>query len=456
MSWSVGVARRLITPPWGVELAGLGYYLHRTWERIRDDLTATAMVVTDDDGQSVAIVAADLMYNSSDFTHSVREQVASFTDIPPQAVCINFSHSHNSPTAGFIRGGGEADPGYLRFAARQLATAVILAWRGRKPARVYAGWAELAGITHNRTRENGPVDTRVSVIRADEKEGRPLAVAVNFHAHPVVHVEVDPRAVSRDFPGEVVDRLEADLPGVKAMYLQGTCGDVNVRPEFNAAHRRHEPARAVAEAALQALAQARSVEPSGVKAVTPIVSLPTRRWTREEVMREREEGLRRLETGDTTGWVEGVGRAVVNEPARLPERYGGSIERTVEALSRLAVEWTGEILPELNTRPESLDVEIQALRLGDVFLAAHPCELFTTLDLDLRRSWPHDDLFVLGYSNGSIGYVADAYDIEGRTYAGYTSAKNSGQFPFTNDSGPALVQGMLEALGETLVTTTEQ
>ncbi len=293
MPFTVGVKRRLITPPWGVELSGLGYYLQRTWQRIRDDLTATALVVSDQNGHSVAVVAADRMYNDRRFTRSIREQVATYTDIPSDSVCLNFSHSHNAPTAGFARGVGNPDEEYLRFAARQIATAIIMAWQDRQSARLYVGKSELAGMTYNRACETGPVDTRVSVFRADARDGRPLAVAVNFHAHPCVHMEVDFQAVSRDVPGEVVDQLEAAIPGVTALYLQGTCGDVNFRRECLSTDRRFEPARAVTGASLKALASSRPIETPGVTAVTRTVSIPTRRWTHEEVMLEREEGLYR-------------------------------------------------------------------------------------------------------------------------------------------------------------------
>ena len=37
-----GVARTRLTPPWGVELAGWGYYLNRIWRRVRDHTAATA------------------------------------------------------------------------------------------------------------------------------------------------------------------------------------------------------------------------------------------------------------------------------------------------------------------------------------------------------------------------------------------------------------------------------
>jgi hypothetical protein len=86
-----GIARRIITPPSRVELAGLGYYLGRTGERVRDDLTATALVIADHEGgNGVAIAAVDLMYNDAAFTRSVRNRVAAATDIKREAVCVNF------------------------------------------------------------------------------------------------------------------------------------------------------------------------------------------------------------------------------------------------------------------------------------------------------------------------------------------------------------------------------
>ena len=449
VNFSVGISRRVITPPWGVELAGWGYYLHRTWERVRDDLHATAVVVTDDQGGSVALVAIDLMYNEQGFTRRIREVVAAQTGLQPGSICINCSHSHNAPTAGYIIGAGELDPEYLQFASRQAATAVIMAWRNRQPAKLYTGWSELAGVSYNRTREGGRVDTRVSVLRADASNGRPLAVVVNAHAHPCAHTEEDSRAVSRDVPGEVVDQVEAAVPGAVAMYLQGTAGDVNFHREFPTPASRLAPGRALTGAALKALELARPVEESKVKGVSRLVSLPTRRWTRDEVMRDREEGLYRLKTGDASGWLEGLGRVLVNNPPRLPERYEGSVERTVAALSRFAVEWTDQILPDLDTRPEMLAAEVQALRVGDVYFAAHPAELFSSLGLELRRRWTHEDLFVLGYSNARIGYMPDAYDISRRSYAANTSPKFTGQFPFTADSGEVLIEALRETLQET-------
>jgi hypothetical protein len=165
-------------------------------------------------------------------------------------------------------------------------------------------------------------------------------------------------------------------------------------------------------------------------------------------MRDRQEGHYRVRSGDTTGWLEGVAKVCVNQPERLPLRYGGSVEKAVAAVARFALEWTDAILPDLETRPEILKTEVQAFRVGDIYIVANSSELFTTLGLEVRRQWPHNDLFMLSYSNGSIGYLPDAYDIERGSYAAIQSPKFTAQFPFINDSGPAMVKGMLGALGK--------
>ena len=206
-TWTFGIARRKITPPPGVELAGLGYYLNRQWERIRDDLNATALVIGDDANCCVAIIALDLMYNSAALTAEIRSQITAATGIPGHAICVNCSHTHSAPTAGFIRGAGEVNQSYVRLVAGEAATAAIDAFQKRQPARLRVGSGELPGMTFNRTRPNGPVDIRVSVLRADSPAGQPIAIAVNFHSHCTAHMESDLRAISRKWPVDLVDKL---------------------------------------------------------------------------------------------------------------------------------------------------------------------------------------------------------------------------------------------------------
>ena len=53
-----GVARREITPFWGVELTGWGYYIERRWQRIHDPLLCDCLVVAmANDGQQIGRAA---------------------------------------------------------------------------------------------------------------------------------------------------------------------------------------------------------------------------------------------------------------------------------------------------------------------------------------------------------------------------------------------------------------
>ncbi len=436
-----------MTPPWGVELAGWGYYLGRTWQRVRDHTAATALVL-DDGTEAAALVAVDLMYADADFTREIRRLACAATGLRPESICVGSSHSHSTPTVAQIRGAGEVDVDYRTWAARQAATAVILAWKQRVPACLSVGKAEVNGWTFNRTRADGPVDSRLGVWRVDDREGRPLAVVVNFQAHPVIAMSLGADELSRDNPGEITDILEATLPGVTALYFQGSCGDVNYDDRWNNPAGCHEPGRAVVGLALQALASARLVEEARVQAVAQTVVLPTRRWTRAEIQTDRDEAEYRLRTHDTTGWLDGLARACVNYPHRLPERYGGDVNQAVRAVCRFGVGWTDDALKDVDSRPETLTTEVQAVRVGDAFLVANGSELFTTLALETRRQWGRDDLMIVGYANDSIGYVPDGYDIERRSYAATQSPKFKNQFPFTTASGDALVQGMLDVLHE--------
>jgi hypothetical protein len=446
--WRVGIARRKITPSFDVELAGLGYYLNRTGKRVRDDLTVTALVIQDGKGGATAVIALDILYCSEEFVQNIRTKVVARTGVPSGAICVNCSHSHNAPTGAFARGLGEINMDYLAFVTSQTVEAVAEAWQNREPATLRVGAGEVKDLTFNRTRENGPVDTRLSVLRADSTNGKTFAIAFNFHSHLTAHLETDFRAISRDWSGEVIDGIESALPGATAMYLQGTCGDVMLKSEFNSTSRRFEPARIITEIALNAIENSRGVSGETIRVVTEKIKLPTRRWAREEIQCVREEGLHRLNTGDTKDWLNGFARVVSTYPHQLPVRYGGSVEKTVQAISKFAVEWTSDTFSVVDSRPEYLYAEVQAIRVGDMFFIAHPSELFTTLGLSIRAAAGIDDLFMLGYSNASIGYLPDAYDVERGSYAALQSPKFTGQFPFIAESGNALVSGAVKVLQE--------
>jgi hypothetical protein len=431
-----GITRLNLTPFWGVELTGWGYYIERRWQQIHDPLYVTALVV-DDGHQQAAIVALDLMLIDEHFTQLTRKRISTETGIPVEAILLTCSHSHNAPAAGGLLGVGACDPAYEDWASRQAATAAILAWRQREQVTLACGRVDVPDLTFNRTRPNGVIDPTLTVAHLNRSDASPLAVLVNFGAHPTVWTELMPHAVTRDIPGLVCDGLEASLPGVTAMYLQGACGDVNFHRHYATPDRCHEPAERLVSAALESLSRSTS-DRGPVRFASEVIQLPTRRWTSDEILGDRREAERRLQTGDISGWRESIGRSMTNRPDDMVRRHGGDEAKAVRAMCRFHLEWTDRILRDWETRPEHLETEVQAIRVGPLCLAANSSELFSPFARTMRRTELAPELMIACYANGRIGYLPDAVDIAARTYAGFQSPKYCNQFPFVAESAQVL------------------
>jgi len=366
-----GVSRVEITPLDGVELTGWGYYLNRVWREVHDPLYATAMVVghhPQDVRQAVAILTLDLMVVDELFTLRVRERVAQQTGIPASSVLLTCSHSHNAPAAGGLLGVGECSSEYERWAADQAAEAIHRASSALSPVCLRVASTSLPGLTFNRTRDAGLTDHQLTVCTLDRDDGSPLVSLINFAGHPTVSTELRPYAVSRDVPGEICDAIELARPGSTAMYIQGACGDTNFLREFQTSERCHEPATAIAQRALELLADAAETSNPIVCGESSRVALPTRRWQSEEIEHDRVEASRRLHENDIDGWRDSIGRVMTNRPDDMVKRHGGDEHKAVMAMCRFNMEWTDRILADVETRPELLETEVQAIRLGDLRL----------------------------------------------------------------------------------------
>jgi hypothetical protein len=104
------------------------------------------------------------------------------------------------------------------------------------------------------------------------------------------------------------------------------------------------------------------------------------------------------------------------------------------------------MLVDLDSRPLTLQTEVQTLRIGDLYVTANASEFFTPFALEVRQRAHVPELMLACYANGRIGYLPDEHDIEARSYAGYQSPKYCNQFPFVADSGPAMCAAMLRTV----------
>jgi hypothetical protein len=70
-----------------------------------------------------------------------------------------------------------------------------------------------------------PVDRSLTVLRLDDASGKPIAVLVNFAAHPT-SIPAETLKFSADYPGALKETVEKNLGGI-AIFMQSASGDLS-------------------------------------------------------------------------------------------------------------------------------------------------------------------------------------------------------------------------------------
>src|SRR5262249_58993024 len=98
---------------------------------------------------------------------------------------------------------------YVRTLEQKLADVIIEANRSMRPAKLGIGSKEVP-LNRNRhsKRPDKSVDRELLVLRVESLDGKPIAHAVNFAAHPTMTVGQDIR-FSADYPGVMAQGVGA-------------------------------------------------------------------------------------------------------------------------------------------------------------------------------------------------------------------------------------------------------
>ncbi len=204
-----------------------------------DPLFAKALVLAAGDSR-LAIVALDL---GSIVSENLRRDVADKLKIP--VLLLAASHSHSTPA--YLPGAGvtpmsfEPSPYQLEM-EKKVFDAIQRAAASMFPARLGIGHGALQ-LGYNRLLRRddgraralfdnlervpyGPVDPEFVLLRVEERNGTPRALLVHYACHAVV---LGPTSClySADYPGAMRAKVEAAMPGVQCMFVQGGAGDIN-------------------------------------------------------------------------------------------------------------------------------------------------------------------------------------------------------------------------------------
>jgi len=377
----VGIASTMITPERPVWLSGFGGREHPS-EGKYNDLEAFAVVF--DNGETrVGILALDALSLTEYFIDRIRE-VGAELEIAPERMLINCSHTHCGPSFGVVKGAWELDKEYLAETREKLCGLLREAVDDLEESKLdYTVGVCTMGINRRRKDAEGkcagmvpgpaePMDMDVPVLRVLTPEGDMRAVVFSYACHPTT---MGGYLIGTDYPGPARELLREAIPGCTPIFLQGCGGDVKPRSVDPVTKRfggatvetvyeiGHELARAV-EAALCGEPEELGQELDGASIIAqlPMIGDPT------------EEQLAHYEAGN---------------------EYG-----------RGWAAWVRKTLAEKGKLTDYAPMEVQALRIGDVYLLGMSGEICVGVGLELKEKLPEVKLWTLGYSNLICTYFA--------------------------------------------------
>jgi hypothetical protein len=403
--FKAGAAASNITPPLGEPIVG-GWAPYPA-TTIHDELHARCLAL--DDGKTrLAIVVCDNVGIPRELLDQARALVEKELGLPGANLLISSTHTHSATSAR----GDQAQGDYARFLVRRIADGVRRAFANLKPARIGWGSAQAPEHLFNRryflkpekaipdpfggtdkvlmnpgvgnadvVKPAGPTDPEVSFLYVRAQDDRPIALFATYSLHyvggvPNGHVSADYFAVFADRVGRLLDADRLDPPFVGAL-SNGTSGDVNNINVLGARELRppYEKMREVAHSVAVKVRGAVDAVPLHdwvpLGAAMKDLTLKTRKPTPEMLAHAREV----------------LARSKDVKPRHVREDvYARRISPLADA-------------------PDEIAVPIQALRIGDLGIAAIPFEVFTDIGLDIKKRSPFPKAYAVSLANGSYGYL---------------------------------------------------
>jgi neutral ceramidase len=233
-----GTARVNLTPPMDMKAALGGYGARRSKPAtgVHDAIWAKALVLAQDE-RKFALVTADVLAFPPGFKAAVMERLVT-NGWTANQVLLLASHSHTSidmmalhPGNDFgIPQAGIFQKELFERTADFLAKVIRDADKDLVPIVAASATTSVPERNRNRRHGGGIHDADLTVTRVDATGGEPLAVLVNWTAHPTFMDSKD-MLFSGDWPGQMQRTIEALIGhGITVMFYNGAEGDQSPVP----------------------------------------------------------------------------------------------------------------------------------------------------------------------------------------------------------------------------------
>jgi hypothetical protein len=229
---TASVASTDITPPLQMKytLGGYGERMNKPATAIHDRIFAKAILLKQDK-RKYAIITLDILGLPSNVKSDLIKRISG-NGWSIENIMLLPSHSHGSLEMAALNSKnnlnipqlGIFQPELLEFLVNKLQALIVEADHNYQPVSIGTKNKQIVGLNRNR-RKDPDVDNELIVTRVDLDNGKPLAVLVNWTAHPTFLGAKD-MEVSAEWPGYLQKELQGMIGhGVTAMYYNGAEGD---------------------------------------------------------------------------------------------------------------------------------------------------------------------------------------------------------------------------------------
>lgn len=383
--------------------------MHDQIARSAHDRLHARCLVLDDAITRVAIVVIDSCMVPREILDEAKERASASTGIPVHRMLMSATHTHTAPAvSGTFQ--TEPDAGYVRFLIAKVAEGVEKAAKNLEPARIGWGvgsdptqvfcrdWIMKPGKaltnpfsgTHddqvqmhpgyqnpNAVKPTSPVDPDVSLLSVQAKDGRPIALLANYSMHYAGY-GIPAGTVSADYFGRFAQRIAALIgagssqPPFVGMMSNGTSGNLHC---YDYSKPRQDVtidsvAESVAKAAFAAYQKIEYHDRAPIVMKESLLRLKIRMPNQDEIVRAKE---------------------VLSKAAGRPLQGLGEIYARETVL--------------MGAGPPDVEIKLQALRVGELGIAAIPNEVLSETGLAIKRQSPLKPTFTIELANGAHGYI---------------------------------------------------
>ena len=418
-----GTGRTVITPPTGVELCGYGPYIERRSTTVHQDLHSTALALSD--GNSVFVwVSNDLVWTDRSLVDETHRIVRDRYGLDPARVVITNTHTHSGPATMKTVAWGKWDEEYTAGLPERFADAIGQAVTNLEPGRVGFGRTPVPGLSVNRVDEGGEADAEALLMRIDDARGRMRAATINFGAHPVtLGAET---VICGDYPSDAIEKMEGERNGLRALFFQGSCGDLNCRGFGDGMEMMRANGSLLRDHVLPALDKIETVPDVVMDGDTYEMALPADvpdRGTLEAELADYQDCL---------------------------DAWDGDTNTEAYRKLRFEVDWRTLRLVLLDgPHPQRLEFRVSWMRINDAVLLAHPLELFLTYGNQVKATSPYLHTMIVGYANETVGYLARPRDFDQEGFGWYAAVfapRICRHLPFEPDAGSVVRDHLLALL----------